>query len=483
MNKGKKRILFVNPAKDDDFLITRIHMGLTLLGQILSEAGCEVLVMDYAFLRGLKNKLKIPKVSEVIQDFKPDIIGISVFSYLYDECQQLIDEIVQYSNVPIILGGPHTTLFPEDFINDKRISYIVHGEAESIILGLVDNAERQPIPVIINCPTPSAEAIPAINLDIAFGSEYLQDYQIQLSRGCPFNCNFCTIDLIAGRRARARNLELCMNQIIQAKKHYPTINLISITDDCPSFNKGRFKQFLILFADKNPGLILTIDNVRADLIDEEMLKLYIEAGGQNICLGVESGNTEVFNLANKGESIEEIIEAARLIRKYNLALGLCFVIGLPEDTLKRHKSSIKLAKNLKADYIFWNMCVPWPGAEISKWFKENGEVGDMRNFSTLIDSQFNFKNPPAWSSLFTREDRIRAWISANLETYALQVISRNNLRYLPENVLKLFRLAIKYKIYNSLLIYMGGFFFHKVRSALKNRSRMHLLKNRKKNLK
>jgi len=480
METIKKRVLLVNPAKNDNFITYRIHMGLTLLGQILTQAGFEVLVMDYAFLRGLESKLKIPKISEVIQDFKPEIIGISVFSYLYDECQQLIDEISQCSDAPIMLGGPHISLFPEDFINDKRISYIVRGEAESIILDLVNKAEKQPVPVIINCPIPSAEEIPAINLDIAFGSKYLQNYQIQLSRGCPFNCSFCTIDLIAGRKVRARNLELCMDQIVQAKKRYPDINIITITDDCPSFNKERFKQFLVMFAEKNIDAIITIDNVRADLIDEEMLKLYVQAGGQNICLGTESGDPEVFKLVNKGESIEKIIDAAKLIRKYNLELGLCFVIGLPEDTLERHMNSIKLAKDLKADYIFWNMCIPWRGTEIHKWFNENGEVEDVRNFSTLIDSRINFKEPPAWSPLFTKEDRIKAWLMANLETYTIQIISWNNLRSFPDNTFKLIRLAIQYRIYNSLLIYMTGFVFHKVRSVFKKRLRMHSLEKIKK---
>lgn len=475
MEKIKKRVLLINPAKNDNFSVIRIHMGLTLLGQILSEGGYEVLVMDYAFLRGLESKLKIPKISEVIQDFRPEIIGISVFTYLYNECQQLIDEISQHSNAPIMLGGPHISLFPEDFINDKRISYIVRGEAESVILDLANKAQRQPVPVIINCPPPSAEEIPAINLDIAFGNEYLQNYQIQLSRGCPFNCSFCTIDLIAGRKVRARNLELCMDQIIQAKKRNPNINTITITDDCPSFNKERFKQFLIMFAEKNIDSTITIDNVRADLIDEEMLKLYVKAGGQNICLGVESGNPEVFKLVNKGEPIDKIIDAARLIHKYNLELGLCFVIGLPEDTLERQRDSIKLAKDLKADYIYWNMCIPWRGTEIYKWFIKNGEVEDARNFSTLIDSRINFKKPPAWSPLFTKEDRIKAWLMANLETYTIQIISWNNLRYFPDNTLKLIRLAGQYRIYSSLLIYMRGFVFHKVRSVLKKRLRMHLL--------
>jgi radical SAM superfamily enzyme YgiQ (UPF0313 family) len=440
--------------------------------------------MDYAFLRGLEGKLKIPNVSEVIQNFKPEIVGISVFTYLYDECQRMIDEISQCSNTPIMLGGPHLTIFSEDFINDKRVSYIVRGEAENIILDLITVAKRQSTPVIINCPTPSAEEIPTVNLDIAYGNIYLQNYQIQLSRGCPFNCSFCNIGLIAGRKVRARNLEFCLEQIVVAKKKYPNINTIVITDDCPSFNKQRFKQFLIMFAEKNLGLELIIDNVRADLIDEEILNLYIKAGGQNICLGVESGHPEVFKLVNKGETIDKIINAARLVHDYNLQLGLCFIIGLPEDTLERHVYSIKLAKNLKADYIFWNMCMPWPGTEIHNWFKKNGEIEDVRNCSSLIDSQVNFNLPPAWSPSFTKKDKIKAWLMANLETYTLPILVRRNLRYFLVIINKLFRLARQYNIYKSLLIYMIGFVYYRGRSAIKNRLRKYLWKKmRKRNFK
>lgn len=475
---NEKRVLFLNPSKNDAFIVGRIHMGCTLLGQILSDAGCEVLVMDYAFLKSVRDKVEIPDIIEVVKEFKPDVIAISVFTYLYDECQKMVDEIAQSSDVPIILGGPHITVFPEDFMNDKRVSYLVRGEAETVILDLVNNAKQQPVPVIVNCPNPSAEEIPSINLDIAFGSKYLQNYQIQLSRGCPFNCSFCNIDLIAGKKVRARNLELCIEQIVRAKKQYPNIKNITITDDCPTFNKKRFKQFLIMFAENKIDATLSIDNMRADLIDEEILQLYVKVGGRNICLGVESGHPEVFNLVNKGESTTEIINAANLIRKYNLELGLCFVIGLPEDTLEKHKHSIKLAKHLNADYAFWNMCTPWPGTEVEKWFRKNGTINDVRNFSTLIDSRVNFKNPPAWAPSFTKEDRIKAWLMANLETYTLPILFWGNLRYLPRNILKLFMLARQYNLYKSLFIYIKGFVFHKIRLMLRNHWRVHLLQKR-----
>ena len=85
--------------------------------------------------------------------------------------------------------------------------------------------------------------------------------------------------------------------------------------------------------------------------DEEMLGLYAAAGGEAVCLGVESGDREVFKRIGKGESLRDIVETARLIRKNGLKLGLCFVIGLPGDNLQRHRPSMTPANVLKLDYI------------------------------------------------------------------------------------------------------------------------------------
>jgi anaerobic magnesium-protoporphyrin IX monomethyl ester cyclase len=449
-----KRVLLVNPAKQDNFGVNRIHMGLSLLGEILVSSGHEVKIMDYAFLRSLEGRISVPSIEEVIHEFKPDVIGISVFTYLYNECQTLINKTSHCCSMPIILGGPHFAIFPDSFGDDNRISYIVRGEAERVILNLIEAGKREQHPVFIDCPFPSPDDIPAVNLDVAYGSQYLKVYQIQLSRGCPYNCSFCNVELIAGRRVRARALETCLDQIVKAKERYPDSESVTITDDCPTFEKKRFKQFLRMFREANLGCGLTIDNMRANLIDEEMIQLYVAAGGRNVCLGVESGHPEVFGLINKGESLEDIIEAVRLVRKYGLRLGLCFVIGLPGDNLERHAYSMRLAKTLKPDYIFWNMCIPWPGTKVHEWFQVHGNIGDLRNFSTLIDPRVNFKDPVCTSVAFPKEDRIRTWLMANMETH-------NYFRN-PHDIWKLLSLTYRYKIYRSFAIYLARCFLPEV---------------------
>ncbi len=451
-----KRVLFINPSKREAFATGRIHMGFSLLGNILSREGHEIKIIDYSYVRSLKNKRGIPPIEQIISEFSPDIIGISIFTYHYDACQEMIERISVYSSAPIIVGGPHVTLFPQDFTNDKRLSYVIRGEAEKVIAETVRNAVRQSPPLLIEPPLPSPEEIPEVNLDSAVGSEFLTDYQIQLSRGCPFLCSFCSIDNIAGRKVRARDLDMCINQIERALGKYLSIRFVSITDDCPTFNKERFKEFLRKFAAKRFNVSLKIDNMRADLIDDEMLRLYVSAGGTNICLGVESGHPEVFRMVHKRESIEDIIRSARLIRKFHLQLGMCFVIGLPGDTLERHMSSIKLAKDLKPDYIYWNMCAPWPGTEVYEWFKEHGTLGDIRNFSTLLGPKFTYEDPPAVSPQFNKEERIKAWLLANLETNSLLFFSFGfrHIFDFPAEFIALLRLAKKYKICKSVPVYM-----------------------------
>lgn len=461
-----KRVLLINPAKQDSFVVDRIHMGLSLLGQILSEDGCEVRVLDYAFLRGIKNKFAAPSLEEVIRDFRPDVVGISVFTYLHKEASETIGAVARVTAAPIVLGGPHVTFFPGDFEKDPRVSYIVRGEAELVISELVASAKKQSPPEMIDAPLPPASKIPRINLAICEGSQHCSSFQIQLSRGCPFDCSFCNIEQVAGHKVRARELQPCIDEIAAAVRDYPSITSVAITDDCPNFNKERFKLFLTLFAGKIKGKDLTIDNVRADLLDEEMLKLYLKAGGRNICVGTESGHPEVFRLVNKGESIEKIVEAAKLIRRHNITLGLCFVIGLPEDSPERHEYSVRLAKELKPDYAFWNMCTPWPGTRVHDWFMKNGAIDDVRNFSTLIDPKLDFQLPRAWTPGFTREQRIKAWLYANLETYVLPVNWRRPLQA-PVLAAKLLKLSLKYGVFGSAVKYLLGLFPRRLASVWK----------------
>ena len=104
--------------------MTRIHMGLMLLAEILESNGHTARVVDFSFLSYLarEGRHSVPTIAEVVGEFEPDVVGLSVFSYLYDECCVAIDQVAQATEAPIILGGPHFAVFPDDFKNHPRVS-------------------------------------------------------------------------------------------------------------------------------------------------------------------------------------------------------------------------------------------------------------------------------------------------------------------------------------------------------------------------
>lgn len=99
-------MLLLNPHKKDSFKVTRIHMGLTLLGSILKDHGHEVLVVDYSYLDSVSGSVEVPALDRVLQDFRPEIVGVSVFTYMYDETVRMISDIAKVCDCPIFADNP-----------------------------------------------------------------------------------------------------------------------------------------------------------------------------------------------------------------------------------------------------------------------------------------------------------------------------------------------------------------------------------------
>jgi hypothetical protein len=163
----------------------------------------------------------------------------------------------------------------------------------------------------------------------------------------------------------------------------------------------------------------------------------------SIGLGVESGCPEVFEKIGKGETLEEIRTAAKLIKKHGMPLSLCFVIGLEGDSLEKTKASIDLAKELKPDHIYWNMITPFKGTKIREWYDENGRVFDVVNHSSYVDGDFVCDEPCAESPEFNVEDRKKAYMMAILETNDNKLRLRHIPRLLPS--------VRRYKLYGDFL--------------------------------
>ncbi|MCE7697679.1 MAG: B12-binding domain-containing radical SAM protein [Methanobacterium paludis] len=418
MEFNRKKILFFN-AKREKCEGSSPHLGLAMLAAVLKERGHKVLVVDYQF------KPNAPSPKTFVENFEPDIMGLTLYTATMKEADKIIDQVSKF-NKPIIVGGPHATLYPNDLID--RVNYILIGEAENIIVDIIENATIQSKGQLIRSEPPDPKNLPSPDFMAFFEYEDIYIYPLLTSRGCPYNCSFCAVHSVSTRKWRSKRPEDCIEELIQAKINLKNLDSVIIYDDNPMFRKRHIKKFLNLYLDNNINLPLTIINTRADSLDEEIISLLKKAKCPSIGIGVESGHPEIFKKVKKGETLRDIKKAVELIKKHKIPLSLCFVIGLEGDSFEKTLYSVEFAKNLNPDHIYWNMITPFEGTRIKEWYDKNGRVFDLINHSSWVDGDFMCEEPCAETPEFSVEERKKAYILAILKTSDSRLRLRDILR-------------------------------------------------------
>ena len=232
---NNKKVLFFN-AKREKCESDSPHLGLGMLAAVLKQAGNEVLVVDYQF------QPNAPSPKSIIQNFKPDVIGITLYTATMKEAEKIIQQVTKF-NKPIIVGGPHATLYYKELV--KIANYIIiEKKPEKIIVETVKNANIDVKGQIIRSEPPDPKILPFPDFKTFLGYEDIFIYPLLTSRGCSYNCSFCAVRLVSTRKWRSQKIEDCIDELIQAKKVLKNMGSVIIYDDNAMFRKNHIKNFL-----------------------------------------------------------------------------------------------------------------------------------------------------------------------------------------------------------------------------------------------
>jgi magnesium-protoporphyrin IX monomethyl ester (oxidative) cyclase len=436
-----KKVLFINPRRESVVAYGLPHLGLALLAAVLKKEGHHVLVVDYLLAPNM------PSPDHFLRSFSPDIVGISTHTAIVSKVFGLIGTVCDYNQeIPIIVGGPHATLYPEDFLSDGRVSYIMRGEAEERIAGIINSAVKMEPPKIIDCQPIDLGKLPFPDFRCFYGFKNIISYPLSTSRGCQHNCSFCAVHTLFSRTYRWREIGVCCQEIINARKLLPNLKTISVVDDNSTALKERFRNFLLEYIEKI-NLPLGFCYIRADSIDAEILTLLKKAKTSSVCIIFEHAHPQVYEHIHKGEDLATIMEAARLIKEHGLGLDTGFIIGLPYDTFERTKCSVELAKRLHAGRVYWNMLIPYKGTQVREWFVKNGKLLGEADKTSLVDYSCFCDEPAVETQDMTAEDRKKAYFYAMLETNSYVLMMKDILKDVP----RLFITAHKYGLYTTLI--------------------------------
>ncbi|MBT9164997.1 MAG: 2-hydroxyethylphosphonate methyltransferase [candidate division WS2 bacterium] len=289
------------------------------------------------------------EIKDQIKSFHPDLIGITSMTPKIASAF-IVADICKEVNLdcPVVLGGAHPTVSPDQSIAYDSIDFIVRGEGEITFAKLIKkidagekdfsdisglsykengsikhNPPSEFVRELDEIPFPARDRL--INLN-QYTSEDMG--VILTSRGCPFRCTYCYHPWKG--KMHFRSIENVLDEITQVMADYGT-RQFAIKDDTFTIKRSHVIEFCEEIL--RGGLKFNWDcTTRVDRIDEELLKLMIRAGCNVIKVGVETGSEKILKATKKGITFEQVRSAAKLFNKHNIFWSAYFMIGLPQET-------------------------------------------------------------------------------------------------------------------------------------------------------
>lgn len=361
------------------------HLGVSYLISALKSRGIDARVIDMQ----LGHKLK--EVVALTEQYRPSLVGVTSYSYQYKKAYDVIDRVKEQTNVKLVIGGPHVSANRKKVLEQTKADFAIKGEGEMTlpeligavngdrpyedIAGLiwrkqgeiVEEADRPFIAQVDALPIPAFEDF---ELDrYVFAME--KRMPLITSRGCPYQCIFCSARLGMGVKFRGRSPENVVGEI-EHWYHKGWTNY-DFHDDCFSLDLNRAKRICDLIIARNLKITYRLYNgIRVDRVDKELLQKMAASGCHRVSFGVESGNQRVLDTIKKGITLEQVEAAHRMAQEAGIDTMTNFIIGHPGETWKEAMESIRLAKKLPTQsFIFYNL-VPYPGTELANWVEKNG---------------------------------------------------------------------------------------------------------------
>jgi radical SAM superfamily enzyme YgiQ (UPF0313 family) len=381
------------------------HMGIGYLSAFLKKNGHQTSLIN--IYKNFERDLLIARLKEE----NPDIIG---FSSVTPQIHNVITmaQWIKEDGIKsfVICGGIHATLDPQFVINIEGVDAACCGEGEYPLLELCealqsgrdyseirnlwvkkdgDIKRKQTRPLIEDL-----DSLPFPDRELFDRNDFSEERQAQLqliaSRGCPYNCSYCSNHAIKSiypnknRYVRFRSVDNIIKEELELKTRYPEIKHYAFEDDILYLNKEWYQEFSEKHR-KYVGLPFH-SNIHPALINEDSLYYLKYAGCTKIQIGLESGNENVRkNILNRKMSNYKFVEAISLAKKMGFEIFTFNLIGIPDEKPSDILDTIKLNAMIEQDSTQVSILYPFPKTDLYNYAKNRNYISEKKVVDSIID--------------------------------------------------------------------------------------------------
>ena len=418
--------------------------------------------------------LSTQTIKERLGVWKPDMVVIEIpFSGWSRTAFEVVHTVKEANkNIVTVLIGQHPSARPEACLSDLEVDFVVSGEPEMTVSELVEALEagkqdfgsidglgfrkagkptlthpRAIIKDLDSLPFPARHLLPMKLYNEAvkenpLRGEISKPWTIMTtSRGCPYNCVFCTNFIVWGRTWRGRSPKNVVDELEHVVKTYG-VRQVDFYDENMTFDRKRIGDICDLIVER--GLHIewfTPNGIRADTLDETLLRKMKRAGCKKIRVAPESGVQRVVNeVIGKCLDLKAVEQAVVLCRKVGIKVGCFFVLGLIGETRADIEETIRFAYKLRglgADSLIFSIAMPIYGTALYEQAKAGGYLREG-----FCDDALAATEPLIETPEFTAEDLQALCIKANM---ANPVFTSDKVRRAMRHPKKTLKILLKMK--------------------------------------
>lgn len=343
-----------NKCASDISVIKTPLSGILILATMLRDKGYNVKVYDESF--------KVPDYSQLDADY----VLITSMSATVNRAYEIAD-FFKKQNKKVILGGLHVTFKPKEAL--KHCDKVVLGEGENVLFDLFDDKKQDDI--VKGTPVLDLDSIPMPDYTLVEGMKSPRNVSIVTSRGCPFNCRFCSLKAMFGRKYRTVSTKRIIDYLSTFKK------LQTLCFDEPNFTADKKRAIDILKQMKENGIApkYAWPSVSIDVAnDEELLKWCSEVSDFHFAIGLESINQKVLDAYNKKQTPEIIKKNIRKIKDYGIRIFGSFIFGSDYDDKTVFQKTVDFCQDSEIDFPTFSALTPYVGTDIRKELEEQKRI-------------------------------------------------------------------------------------------------------------
>lgn len=353
-------------------------------------------------------------VIELVREYvkgmeKPYIFGFSVLTAAFKNALKVSKELKQiYPDSIILFGGIHPTAMPNEVLSYNHVDYVIRGEGEKILIEfyryvkegrdythldnlsyrkngkVVHNSRRFIMDALDSYPKFPYHLFDPKRYDLGF---------VLSSRGCPYQCIFCSNRVTTGRKYRFRSAGTVVDELEMLNQKYEK-KYILFFDDNLLVSEERIYELIDAIKKKNLHRKMSFNfQARGDNVNPKLLHDLYGAGFRSIFFGMETASEKVMQIVKKGETVSQCIDAVRVAKKVGFHVSATFIYGLPGETHTDRAEAVRLSRELNIDMVRYNNATPYPGTELYEIAKRENRLNIQGVYENFISVSTFIENP------------------------------------------------------------------------------------------